>query len=108
MFEIGMVVSRLFYVVFLLVLQNNNITTLITLQSGVEWFTLFGLIKVVPVVQDASVCFKFINNCCVMFQVVFCPKNVRSPKVGLRSFNLFVVCATLFHVAPGRVSVLKC
>ena len=43
-----------------------------------------------------------------MFQVAFCPKKVRSPKVGLRGFNLFVVCATLFHVASSRVGAPKC
>ena len=36
---------------------HHNITTLITLQSGFEWFELFGLSKVVPVLQVASVCF---------------------------------------------------
>ena len=36
---------------------HNNITTLITLQSGFEWFELSGLFEVVPVVQAASVCF---------------------------------------------------
>ena len=36
---------------------HDNITALITLQSGVEWFEWFGLSKVVPVLQVASVCF---------------------------------------------------
>ena len=36
---------------------HDNITTLITSQSGFEWFALFGLSKGVPVVQVASVCF---------------------------------------------------
>ena len=42
------------------------------------------------------------------FRCVFLFKNVRSPKVGLRGFNLFVVCATLFHVASSRVGAPKC
>ena len=40
--------------------------------------------------------------------VFFCSKHVRSPTVGLRGLNLFVICATLFYVVSGRFSASKC
>ena len=54
-------------------------------------------------------CLKFIICCFGLFQAVVCSKTkYRSLEVGLRGFNLFVICATLFYDASGRFSGLKC
>ena len=56
--EIGMACSRLFYVVCSAQSgecpTHYDITTLITLQSGFEWFELFGLSKLCDFDSDSS------------------------------------------------------
>ena len=52
--------------------------------------------------------FSLISDRLRMFQCFFCSKHVRSPNVGSRGFNLFIICATLFYVVSSRFSASEC